>query len=262
MAKIHSTAIIDPKAELDSSVEVGPYSVVEAGVQLGEGTKLDSHVVIKTGTKAGKNNEFSQGAIIGGDPQDRKWQGEPTFLTIGDDNHFREYVTIHRSNTEGNSTVVGNECFLMAFVHLGHDVKLHNDITIANSCGLSGHVTVEDHVMIGGMVGVHQFVRVGRCAMVGGLSKLVKDVPPYMLVHGVDPTVHDINAIGLRRQGITRESRLALHKACKLLFKSQIGLTAAIEIVHREVPITDEVQYLLNFVERIKYGKNGRGDQK
>ncbi len=259
MSKIHPTAVVEPGAKLASDVEVGPFSYIEDGVVIGKGCVLDSHVTIKKGTTIGERCVFGQGSIIGGDPQDRKWEGEETFLEIGNDNTFREYTTVHRSNSAGKATRVGNDCYLMAYVHLGHDVQLHNDITIANSCGLSGHVTVEDHVMIGGFCGIHQYVRIGTCAMVGGFSKIVKDIPPYMLVMG--DTVRDINAVGLRRRGILRENRSALHKACKLLFKSKIGMSSAIEIVHREVPITEEVQYLLNFVERIKYGKSGRGDQ-
>lgn len=210
----------------------------------------------------GARNVIAQGAIIGGDPQDRKFKGEPTFLTIGDDNVFREYVTIHRATGEGKTTVIGDRNYLMAFVHVGHNCHLMNDITMANNVGVSGHVTVENLVTIGGMTGVHQFVRIGKIAMVGGMSRIVRDVPPFMLVEGAEQTVHDINAVGLRRIGVTQESRMALHKACKLLFKSQLGLTNALEIVAREVKSTPEVQDLIKFLERLFEGKNGRGDQR
>lgn len=261
MTKIHPSAVVSNKAELASGVEVGPFCYVEDGVTIGEDSHLISHVTVRGGTSIGKRNVISQGSVIGGDPQDRKYSGEPTYLTIGDDNNIREYVTIHRATGEGNSTIVGDRCYFMAFVHLGHNVTICNDVTMANSVGVSGHVTVEDMVNIGGMTGVHQFVRIGKLAMVGGMSRIVRDVPPFMLVEGLEQTVHDINAVGLRRIGVTQESRLALHKACKLLFKSQLGLSNAMEIVDREVKKCPEVDYLVWFLERLFRGKNGRGDQ-
>lgn len=248
-------------AELGADVTIGPFCFVEDGAVIGDGTELVSHVTVRNNTVIGKRNVIAQGAVIGGDPQDRKWDGEPTYLHIGDDNRIREYVTIHRATGEGNATVMGDRNYLMAFVHLGHNVVLGSDVTIANSVGVSGHVTVEDMVTIGGMTGVHQFVRIGKLAMVGGMSRIVRDVPPFMLVEGLEQIVHDINAVGLRRIGVTSEARLALHKACKLLFKSQLGLSNALEIVEREVKPCDELAYLLWFLERLFRGKNGRGDQ-
>ncbi|HTQ10833.1 MAG TPA: acyl-ACP--UDP-N-acetylglucosamine O-acyltransferase [Fimbriimonadaceae bacterium] len=261
MASIHPLAAVDPGAELAEDVVVGPFCFVEGGVKIGEGCRLDSHVTIKGGTTIGKNNTFAQGAIIGGDPQDRRYKGEPTFLEIGDNNVIREYVTIHRGSEEGGYTRVGSGCYLMAFVHLGHDCQVHDNVTITNSVGISGHCTIEERVTIGGMTAIHQWVRIGKVAMVGGVSRIVKDVPPFMLAEGPDQVVHDINAIGLRRYGVTQENRLALHKACKLLFKSQLGLSNAMETVRREVPMTPEVKYLLDFEEQRFRGKNGRGYQ-
>jgi UDP-N-acetylglucosamine acyltransferase len=150
----------------------------------------------------------------------------------------------------------------MAFVHLGHNAHITDDCTITNNVGIAGHATIEPMATIGGMAGIHQFVRVGKMAMIGGMSRIVRDVPPFMIVEGQDQTVYDINAIGLRRIGIKPEARLALHKACKLMFKSKLALSNAIEIVRREVPSTDEVEYLIAFMERLYQGKNGRGDQR
>jgi len=262
LPRIHPLASVHPQAELADDVVVGPFSVVEEGATIGSGTILDGHVTIKSGVRIGKNNRIGEGAVLGGAPQDRKYADEPTFLEVGDDNVIREYVTIHRATGEGKYTRVGSNCFIMAYCHLGHNVTLGNTITIANSVGLSGHVTVEDLVTIGGMTGVHQFVRIGKIAMIGGFSKLTRDVPPFMLVDGAEERVHDINAVGLRRMGITPESRLALHKACKLLYKSQLNLTTAMETVRREVIVTPDVEYLLAFEERRFRGKNGRGDQR
>lgn len=261
MAKIHPSAVVSNKAELASEVTIGPFCYVEDDVRIGAGTELISHVTVRGGTTIGERNVIAQGSVIGGDPQDRKWAGEPTYLRIGDDNNIREYVTIHRATGEGNTTVVMDRCYFMAFVHLGHNVTVMSDVTMANSVGVSGHVTIEDMVNIGGMTGVHQFVRIGKLAMVGGMSRVVRDVPPFMLVEGLEQTVHDINAVGLRRIGVTQEARLALHKACKLLFKSQLGLSNAMEIVEREVKPGPEVDYLIWFLERLFRGKNGRGDQ-
>lgn len=260
MPQIHPTAVVDSGAELAADVRVGPFCYVESGVVLGPGCILDSHVTVKGNTTLGARNFIGQGAVIGGDPQDRKFKGEPTYLQIGDDNVFREYVTIHRATGEGNTTLVGNRCFLMAFCHLGHNSVLHDDVTMANNVGCSGHVTVERLVTIGGMTGVHQFVRIGQVAMVGGMSRITRDVPPFMIAKG-DSEVQDINAVGLRRIGISSENRMALHKAAKFMFKSQLGLTHAIEIVRREVTSTPEVEILVQFMERLFRGKNGRGDQ-
>lgn len=261
MPIIHSLSTVDPKAELADDVVVGPFCNIEAGVVIGAGTKLDSHVTVKGGTTIGERNYFGQGSVIGGDPQDRKYKGEPTFLKIGNDNYFREYVTIHRATGEGLSTEVGNHGYFMAFVHLGHNVVVHDGVTMANSVGVSGHCTIEELATLGGMVGLHQWVRVGKVSMVGGMSGITRDVPPFMIVEGRDCEVRDINAVGLRRYGISADGRMALHKACKLLYKSQLGLTNAIETVRREITVTPEVQDLIDFELRRFKGKNGRGDQ-
>jgi UDP-N-acetylglucosamine acyltransferase len=261
LPQIHALSYVDSKAEIADDVHIGPFCNVEGGVHIGSSCNLDSHVTIKSGTTIGDRNYFGQGAIIGGDPQDRKFKGEKSFLQIGNDNYFREYVTIHRATGEGQSTIVGNNCYLMAYVHLGHNVIVHDSVTMANSVGVAGHCTIEELANLGGMVGLHQWVRIGKVAMVGGMSGVGRDVPPFMIVEGRGSEVLDINAVGLRRYGISPEGRLGLHKACKLLYKSQLGLTNAIETVRREIPITPEIQYLIDFELRRFKGKNGRGDQ-
>lgn len=260
MPKIHPLAVVDPSAELADDVIVGPFVNVEAHVSIGQGTHLDSHATIKAYTSLGRNNYVGQGTVLGGDPQDRKYKGEVTWLKIGDQNVFREYVTVHRGSADGSMTILGNDNYVMAYTHFGHNVVIGNHVTVANSVNLAGHVTVEDYAVLGGMTGFHQFVRIGKVAMIGGMSRIARDAPPFMLTEG-DCEVHDINAVGLRRFGITAESRMALHKACKLLFKSQLGLRNALEVVRREVPMTAEVQYLLDFEEHRAAGKNGRGNQ-
>jgi UDP-N-acetylglucosamine acyltransferase len=261
VATIHPLAQVDSDAELAGDVVVGPFCLIEPGVQIGAGTRLESHSVIKKGTTIGEANVIGHGVVLGAGPQDRKYAGEETFLKIGNRNVFREYVTIHRATGEGNSTVLRDDNFIMAYTHIGHNGNIGNFVTIANSCALAGSVTVEDLVTIGGLAGIHQFCRIGKVAMVGGYTKVTRDVPPFMLVDGLDQEVHDINALGLRRVGIGSDERRVLHKACKLLFKSQLGLTNAIETVTRELPMTPELDYLLAFERQRQAGKNGRGNQ-
>jgi UDP-N-acetylglucosamine acyltransferase len=261
LTEIHSLACVDPNAELGENVKIGPFCVVEAGVKIGDGTVLESHVCVKTDTAMGKENYIAQGVILGGDAQVRALNPDfRTYLEIGDRNVLREYVTVHRAMKNGNSTRIASDCYLMAYTHIAHDCQIGNFVTMANSVGLAGHTTVEDLVTFGGMVGVHQFTRIGKAAMVGGMAQITRDVPPFCIVTQRDE-VMDINAVGLRRVGVTQQDRLALHKAVKILFKSQIGLSNAIETVRREVPITEQVAYLLEFEERRFRGKNGRGDQ-
>lgn len=261
LVQIHPTAVVDPQAEIGKGVRIGPFAVIEQRVCIGEGTVIEAHAVIHSGVLIGKNNYIGIGCVLGGDPQDKKYRGGPTFLTIGDNNIFREYVTIHRGTEEGSSTVVGNRNYLMAYTHLGHNVTLHNDITIANSVGVSGNVTIEDGVNIGGMTGIHQNVRIGKYAMIGGMSRVTRDVPPFMLTEGTPLRVYDINSIGLRRLGVSQDVRMALHKACKILFRSEMNLTKAIHTVRQEVNCTEEVEYLLRFLENMRRGRYGRQQQ-
>ncbi len=261
MPRIHPLASVDSSAQIADDVIIGPFCNVEANTIIGAGTELDSHATVKSGTTLGERNYVGQGAVLGGDPQDRKFdRSNQTFCIIGDRNVFREYVTIHRATKLGGATRIGSDCYIMAYSHLGHDGTLHNFVTIANNVALAGHVTVEDMVTIGGIVGVHQFARIGKAAMVGGMSGISRDVPPFVIVTGRDDVL-DINAVGLRRTGVSQQERLALHKAVKLLYKSELGLTNAIETVRREVPMTREIEYMLAFEERRFHGKNGRGDQ-
>jgi UDP-N-acetylglucosamine acyltransferase len=262
LAKIHPFAVVDASAIIADDVEIGPGCIVDAEVTIGAGTVLQSHARIYSGTTLGENNYVGHGAVLGGDPQDRKFQGEKSFLKVGNNNTFREYVTVHRATGEGLSTVIGNDLYLMANAHIGHNCELGNHITIANNVALGGHAQLEDYVNLGGYVGLHQFSRVGKVAMVGAYSKIVRDVPPFMIVDGIEQSVIDINAVGLRRYGISPDGRLALHRACKLLFKSQLSLRNAMEIVRQEVPLTPEVEMLLRFEEERSLGRNGRARQR
>ncbi len=240
---------------------MGPFVHIQSGVVIGADCIIESHATLVSGTTLGERNIVGQGSILGGDPQDRKYHGESTFLNVGSDNIFREFVTIHRGSGEGTATTIHNKCFIMGYCHIGHNCTIEDEVTIANYSGVSGHATLEALANIGGMTGIHQYARIGKVAMVGGMSRIVQDAPPFMITEGNNQTVYDINAIGLRRIGVTPERRMALHRACKLLYKSQLGLSNAIDIVKQEVPITEEVDYLLKFAARRFQGKNGRGDQ-
>ena len=258
---VHPTAIVAPDAEIGQGVYVGPYSLVESGTRLGDETRLDSHVVVRSGTSIGKRCRIWPHAILGGDPQDVKYHGEETFLEIGDDNIFREMVTIHRATGEGEKTIVGNDNLLMAYAHIGHNCVIGSNVMLSNSCGLSGHVTIEDKTVVGGFVGVHQFVHIGKMCMIGGLSKVVQDVPPFCTCDGRPAKVHGLNIRGLRRNGVNAETRNNVGNAFKLLYRSGLNTSQALERIHAEVPRSETLDYFINFVERVRGGRLGRQDE-
>jgi len=216
---IHSTAIIDPKAELDSNVRVGPYAVIDAGVRIGPDCVLGPHVYLTGQTTVGARNRFHAGCVIGDSPQDLKYKGEPTPLVIGDDNEFREYVTVHRSNTPEEATRIGSNNYLMNQSHVGHNSVVGNHVIIATGAMLGGHVEVHDRAFISGSCMVHQFVRIGRLALMQGGSGVSLDLPPYTVARG-NNRICGLNIIGLRRAGISAAERLELKSAYKTLFRA------------------------------------------
>lgn len=256
--EIHETAIVDPGAEIGAGVSIGAYSIIGNNVRIGDGTQVNAHVVIEPNTTIGKDCKIMSGAVLGGAPQDYKYHGEDTYIKIGDGNIIREYVTIHRASGEGECTVIGNNNMLMAYCHIAHNCKIGSYITMANMVGISGHVIVEDKVVFGGIVGVHQKVRIGKYAMVGGLSKVVQDVPPFAMADGRPSKVCDLNVIGLRRSGVTPKIRAEIRQAYKLLYRSNLNITQAIEAVESEVEMSEELKYLLDFVRSVKKGYGGR----
>jgi UDP-N-acetylglucosamine acyltransferase len=215
-------------------------------------------VIVEPWTTVGEECRVCSGAILGGMPQDSKYKGERSFLTIGDRNIIREYVTIHRATGEDNVTVIGDDNMLMAYCHIGHDCALGSGIMMANMVGISGHVIIEDKAVFGGMVGVHQFVRIGKLAMLGGYSKVVQDVPPFMMADGRPSKVYDLNVIGLRRNGVPPKVRSGLKQAYKLLYRSNLNLSQAIETIESEIEPSQERDYLLEFMRNIKFGFAGR----
>ncbi|GJH08557.1 MULTISPECIES: acyl-ACP--UDP-N-acetylglucosamine O-acyltransferase [Caballeronia] len=228
MSKIHPTAIIEPGAQLDESVEIGPYAIVGSHVVIGAGTTVGSHSVIEGHTTIGRDNSIGHYASIGGRPQDMKYKGEPTRLEIGDRNTIREFTTLHTGTAQDQGlTSIGSDCWIMAYVHVGHDCRLGDNVIMSSNAQLAGHVFVGDHAIIGGMSGVHQFVRIGAHSMLGGASALVQDVPPFVIAAGNKAEPHGINVEGLRRRGFTPEAISALRSAYRIVYKSGLSLEEA-----------------------------------
>ena len=224
MSRIHPTAVVDPLAELDSDVEVGPYSIIGPGVSLGSGCRVGPHVVIAGTTRIGRNNTFHPFASIGGPPQDKKYRGEPTSLMIGDGNTFRESVTVNRGTLQDQGhTTVGDDNWIMAYVHIAHDCKIESHVIIANTTNLAGHVEVGDWAILGGCTQVHQFCKIGAHSMTGAGTVVLHDIPPYVMTSGNTAQAHGLNTEGLKRRGFSPERIQLLRRAYKTLYKS--GLT-------------------------------------
>lgn len=258
---VHPTALVDPTAQLDEDVWIGPYCIIEGGTRIGSGTILEAYVIIKRGTTIGARCRILPHVTLGHEPQDVKFRGEESFLRIGNDNILREMVTIHRATGDGEATVIGDHNLLMAYVHIGHNCVVGNNTMISNSTGISGHVTIEDKVVIGGFAGVHQFVHIGKVAMIGGLSKVVQDVPPFCTCDGRPAKIHGLNIRGLRRNGVPPEERNQVSSAFKLLYRSGLNTSQALERIHAEIPKSVTLNYFLDFVERVREGRLGRQDE-
>ena len=252
---IHPTAIVHPDAELGEGVSVGPYSIIEGTVKIGARTKIGAHAVIEGHTVLGVDNEIFTGAVIGSRTQDKKFDGGISYLDIGDRNRIREYVTINPGTKEGTRTVIGNDNLLMAYSHVAHDCIVHNFAVLANQATLAGHVIVDDRAVIGGLSAVHQFVRIGKLALIGGCSKVVQDIPPFMMVDGHPARAYGINSVGLDRAEIAKEERAPLKKAFKIIFKSQLALKSAISQIEEEgLSSYPTIQVLLQFLKTSERG--------
>jgi len=228
MTRIHSTAIVESGAQLDDSVEVGPYAVVGAHVRVGAGTTIGAHTVVEGHTTIGEDNRIGHFASVGGRPQDMKYKDEPTRLDIGQRNTIREFTTLHTGTTQGGGvTRIGDDNWIMAYVHVGHDCRLGNNVVMSSNAQLAGHVVVEDYAVVGGMSGVHQYVRIGAHSMLGGASALVQDVPPFVIAAGNQAVPHGINVEGLRRRDFSPEAISALRTAYRLLYKNGLSLDEA-----------------------------------
>lgn len=251
---IHKTAIVSAEAELHESVEVGPYSIIEGNVRIGEGTSLASHVLIASGARIGKKVRIFQGAVVSTIPQDLKFEGEETTTNIGDGTTIREYATLNRGTDESGSTDVGENCLLMAYSHVAHDCKLGNNVIMANSVNLGGHVKIDEYAIVGGIVPVHQFVRIGCHSMIGGGFRIPQDLCPYALAGGFPTSVRGVNLIGLRRRKFPRESIRSIQAAFKLLFQSDLNTAQAVTRIKDELEIIPEIKNILDFIEKSDRG--------
>jgi UDP-N-acetylglucosamine acyltransferase len=251
---IHPTASIHPNAKLAEGVSIGPYAVIGEHVQLGAGTMVAPHAVIEGWTSIGQYCDIGVGAVLGGAPQDLKYRGQRSFLRIGDHTCIREYVTVHRSAEEDGVTSIGAHDFLMAYTHVAHDCRLGDYVIMVNYAGLSGYVEVEDRAFISGHNAVHQFVRIGYLAMISGASRVVKDIPPFMLAEGNPTRVRGLNVVGMRRLGLTPQVRRELRRAYRLLYRSGFNTSQALDSMRQEGLSSHEVQHLMAFVEGAKRG--------
>lgn len=253
---IHPAAIIDPGAVLGADVSVGPFTVIEDDVEIGDGTAIGPHVHIASGTRIGKSCRVHSGAVLAGVPQDLKFEGEKTYLYIGDRTVVRECVTLNRGTKASGKTVVGSDSLIMAYVHAGHDCVIGNHVIIANSVQFGGHCEIGDFAFIGGLTGVHQFVRIGRYAMIGGISRASLDVPPFVMAGGHDSFRYEgLNVIGLKRRGFPPQTITVIRDAYRIIFQSGFLLSTALEKVRTELPMEPEIIEILDFFNSGSHGR-------
>jgi len=264
MAKpqIHPSAVVDPKAELADDVVVGPFVVVEADVKIGPGTRLEPHSIVYTGVELGEGNVVWPGAVIGAAPQDLKFGGARTYVTIGDNNQVREGATIHRGTEDGGGhTRIGSGCLLMAYSHVAHDCQIGDNVILGNNVLLAGHIKIGNHVYVCGGSAMHHFTTVGDHAYIGGLTRIVHDVPPYLIVEGNPAEVRGVNAIGLSRRGFSAEAISGLREAYKVIYVRGLQRAAAIAQVESSEFLVPEVATLLDALRAAMNGRHGRAQE-
>ncbi len=252
---IHSTAIIDATAELDSGVEVGPYSIIGPRVRIGKNTRIGPHVVIDGWTEIGEECTIFQFASLGAVPQDLKYRGEESRVIIGSNNTIREFVTINRGTAQaGGETRLGSNNLLMAYCHVAHDCRIGSHVVLANAATLAGHIEMEDHAIVGGLAAVHQFVRLGSYCIIGGCSGVSQDIPPYMMANGQRAQLYGLNIEGLKRHRFPEEAVNNLKKAYRVIFRSGLTVEKALEQLESEIQNSAEVNHLITFIKASKRG--------
>jgi len=249
-ARLHPTATVHPTAKLGKGVDIGPYVVIGPEVEIGDNTRIGAHTVISRWTKIGRDNHIFQGVSIGAPPQDVRYKGEKGQILIGDKNIIREFVTIHLPSGEGQQTKIGNENFIMVHAHIPHNCRIGNQVVIGGFVGLAGHTEIEDQATVGGLAGIHQFVRIGRLSMIGAQSKIVQDIPPFMLAEGNPAEVRGINALGLQRRGLSQEAITEIKKAFKLIYETKQSTEKIIDELKKRLRPLDEINYLVSFLEK------------
>jgi UDP-N-acetylglucosamine acyltransferase len=258
MSNIHPSAVVDPNAKIGKNVTIEAFAVVKGTVTLEDDVVVKSFVYLDGNTTIGEGTVIWPSASIGTKTQDLKFRGEKTYVTIGKHCEIREFVTINSSCQEGSVVKVGDHCLLMAYCHVAHNCEVGNRVIMANSAMLAGHVIVEDHAIIGGMTPVHQFSRIGRNSMVGGMSRITHDVPPYSIGAGIPYKMGGVNLVGLKRHGFSLEERNALRAAFKITYRSGLSLADALDLVEKEVPLTAHVNHWLSFCRSSKRGLIGQ----
>ncbi len=250
----HPGAVVSSKASIGDDVTIGPFTYIHDDVEIGNGTNVGSNVFIGNGTRIGKNCTIHHGASVGSNPQDLKYHGEKSFLYVGDHTTVREFATLNKGTGEGGVSRVGSHCLLMAYTHVAHDCIVKDNVIMANCATLAGHVVVEESVIIGGLTAVHQFCTIGEHALIGGVFRVVKDVPPYVLA-GQTPLVFEgLNLVGLRRRGFSRESIDAIDRAYRIIYKSNLNVSQAVTQLRSESNNLPEVEKILSFISRSKRG--------
>lgn len=247
--EIHPTAVVAPGATIGAGSTLGPYAVIGPDVTIGRECAIGTHAVIQGHTTLGDRNQIFTGAVLGNIPQDMKYRGEPTHLRIGNDNRIREYVTVNSGTGDVATTTLGNDTLLMAYAHVAHDCYIGDHVIIANSGTLAGHVVMEDWAILGGLCGVHQFVRIGQHAIVGGTSKVTKDVPPYARVDGHPCRCYGPNTVGLDRRGFSRDCIRTLKRAFRVLSHQDLNTAQAVDRLRPLAETTPEVADLIDFIE-------------
>jgi UDP-N-acetylglucosamine acyltransferase len=255
--RIHPTAIVGPGAELGIGVAIGPYAIVEGGTVLGDRVRIGPHTHIAWGARLAEDVQVFTGAVVGSIPQDLKFGGEETTLEIGARTVIREFCDLNRGTKAHGRSEIGSDCLLMAYVHVAHDCIVGGHCILANLVQLGGHVELGEWVIIGGGTPVHQFCRIGAHAMIGGGFRVVQDVPPYMLAAGEPLRPHGLNSIGLRRRGFSAETLSTLKKAYRILYRSGLNTTQALERIREELPANPEVSHLLDFITASRRGLSG-----
>lgn len=252
---IHPTAVVSPDSVIGEGAEIGPYAVIGSDVHIGANTSIGSHCVIESHTDIGDHCKIYQFASIGGLPQDLKFRGEESRVVIGNHNTIREFVTINRATAQDiGVTIIGNHNLIMAYCHIAHNCKLADHIVMANAANLAGHVHVEDYAIVGGMTGVHQFTRIGAHCIIGGVSAVNKDIPPFVTASGNHAKLYGLNLIGLKRRGFTEDSIKALKQAYRIIFRSSLLLNTALEQVRNTVPDRPEVRQFIEFIQNSERG--------